>query len=62
MAAEHRLSLAVNAVREAGYDYGCAIWRSPLSGRHALPRTYVGDRDNALRLFAKRIRYAVRLR
>mgnify|MGYP001473182200 CR=1 FL=1 len=53
---------AVNAVREAGYDYGCAIWRSPLSGRHALPRTYVGDRDNALRLFAKRIRYAVRLR
>lgn len=47
----------VEAVREAGYDYGCAIWRSALSGRHALPRTYVGDRDRGLRLHAKRFRH-----
>lgn len=49
---------AVETVRSTGYDYGCAIWRSALSGRHALPRTYVGDRDRALRLQAKRLRHA----
>ncbi|GAA4858228.1 polysaccharide deacetylase family protein [Saccharopolyspora rosea] len=47
---------AVAAV-ESVYDYGCAIWRSDLSGRHALPRTYVGDRDGSLRLVAKRLRH-----
>ncbi|MFR9728202.1 polysaccharide deacetylase family protein [Saccharopolyspora sp. MS10] len=49
----------VAAVREAGYGYGCAIWRSPLSGPHALPRTYVGDRDGTLRLDAKRVRHGL---
>ena len=39
------------------YDYGCAIWRCGLSGRHALPRTYVGDRDEPLRLLAKQLRH-----
>jgi peptidoglycan/xylan/chitin deacetylase (PgdA/CDA1 family) len=48
---------AVAAVRDAGYDYGAAIWRSAFTGRWALPRTYVGDRDRAPRLFAKRIRH-----
>ena len=48
---------AVELVRSCGYDYGCAIWRGPLSGRHALPRTYVGDRDAGLRLLAKRLRH-----
>jgi len=43
-------------VRRA-YDYGCAIWRSGLSGRHALPRTYVGDRDEPLRMRAKQLRH-----
>ncbi|MGP4020276.1 polysaccharide deacetylase family protein [Saccharopolyspora sp. 5N708] len=47
----------VDTVQAAGYDYGCAIWRSPLSGRHALPRTYVGDRDGSLRMLAKRMRH-----
>jgi peptidoglycan/xylan/chitin deacetylase (PgdA/CDA1 family) len=52
-------ALAVSAVRAAGYAYGCAIWRSPLTGLHALPRTYIGDRDGPLRLLAKwyRMRY-----
>ncbi|GAA2775827.1 polysaccharide deacetylase family protein [Saccharopolyspora taberi] len=47
-------------VRDSGYDYGCAIWPSALSGRHALPRTYVGDRDGNVRLTAKRLRHAMR--
>jgi peptidoglycan/xylan/chitin deacetylase (PgdA/CDA1 family) len=53
----HLNTLAVDAVRAAGYHYGCAIWRSPLTGLHALPRTYVGDRDGPLRLLAKWYRY-----
>jgi peptidoglycan/xylan/chitin deacetylase (PgdA/CDA1 family) len=47
----------VAAVRAAGYDYGCAVNRSPLTGRYALPRTYVGDRDGSLRLLAKWARH-----
>jgi peptidoglycan/xylan/chitin deacetylase (PgdA/CDA1 family) len=52
--------LAVNAVRAAGYHYGCAIWRSTLTGPHALPRTYIGDRDGSLRLLAKWYRHHLR--
>jgi peptidoglycan/xylan/chitin deacetylase (PgdA/CDA1 family) len=52
--------LAVDAVRAAGYHYGCAIWRSPLTGLHALPRTYIGDRDGSLRLLAKWYRHHLR--
>lgn len=48
---------AVDRVAAAGYDYGCAIWRSELTGRHALPRTYVGDTDTGPRLIAKRMRH-----
>ncbi|MGW1678059.1 polysaccharide deacetylase family protein [Saccharopolyspora sp. NPDC002376] len=47
----------VNAVEAAGYDYACAIWRSEASGVHALPRTYIGDHDGALRLRAKHLRH-----
>jgi peptidoglycan/xylan/chitin deacetylase (PgdA/CDA1 family) len=46
-----------DAVRAAGYGYGCAIWRSPLTGQHALPRTFVGDADSPLRMRAKRVRH-----
>lgn len=58
----HLDALAVDAVRAAGYHYGCAIWRSSLTGLHALPRTYIGDRDGPLRLRAKwyRLRYQMR--
>jgi len=44
---------ATLAVRDAGYDYACAIQHSDLTGRFALPRCYVGDRDGAWRLRAK---------
>ncbi|MFE2105815.1 polysaccharide deacetylase family protein [Kitasatospora sp. NPDC059463] len=51
---------AAQAVRDAGYDYACAIAHSPLTGRFALPRCYVGDRDGAWRLRAKRGRHRLR--
>jgi peptidoglycan/xylan/chitin deacetylase (PgdA/CDA1 family) len=50
-------ALTVEAVRAAGYDYGCAIWRCRLTGTHALPRIYIGDRDGSLRLLAKWYRH-----
>lgn len=46
-----------DAVRVAGYDYGCAVWRCDLTSRHALPRTYVHDGDHSWHLDAKRIRH-----
>lgn len=48
------------AVRAAGYDYACAIWKSELSGQYALPRSYIGDRDGPARLQAKRLRHHLR--
>ncbi|WP_073814676.1 polysaccharide deacetylase family protein [Kitasatospora sp. CB01950] len=48
---------ATRAVRDAGYDYACAIEHSSLTGRHALPRCYVGDRDGVWRLRAKHGRH-----
>ncbi|TDD57325.1 polysaccharide deacetylase family protein [Nonomuraea terrae] len=56
----HVAEREAEAVRRAGYSYACAIWRSPVTGTHALPRTYVGERDGALRLWAKRARHRVR--
>jgi peptidoglycan/xylan/chitin deacetylase (PgdA/CDA1 family) len=47
----------VQAVRAAGYDYACAVYASPLAGRHALPRTFIGDKDTSPRLFAKLARH-----
>jgi peptidoglycan/xylan/chitin deacetylase (PgdA/CDA1 family) len=46
----------VKAAQAAGYDYACAIGPSVAIGRHAVPRTYVHDRDSSWRLDAKRIR------
>lgn len=46
----------MKAVRAAGYGYACAGPPSAAIGRLAIPRTYVHERDNSLRLDAKRIR------
>jgi peptidoglycan/xylan/chitin deacetylase (PgdA/CDA1 family) len=46
----------LKAVQAAGYDYACACGPSAAVGRHAIPRTYVHDRDSSWRLDAKRIR------
>lgn len=51
----------IEAVRAAGYDYACDI-RPDEPGRHALARTYVGDRDGAVRLRAKLVRHELRRR
>lgn len=55
----HLDTRVVKAVRAADYDYACANWPSPTIGRHAIPRTYVHDRDTSWRLDAKRIRAGV---
>ncbi|MFF3072060.1 polysaccharide deacetylase family protein [Kitasatospora sp. NPDC057904] len=47
---------AVEAVAQAGYDYGCAVSPGAHSGVYALPRCYVGDRDGPLRMTAKLMR------
>lgn len=49
----------VEEARRVGYDYACAVGRSALEGRHAIPRTYVGDRDAWLRLTAKSLRHHI---
>ncbi|MFF8730432.1 polysaccharide deacetylase family protein [Streptomyces sp. NPDC015171] len=53
---------AVAAVREAGYDYACAIDPGGLSGPHVLPRVYVGQHDTAVRLFLKHRLHRLRRR
>ncbi len=47
----------LDGVRCAGYDYGCAIWASEMTGRYALPRVYVGEPDGGARLRVKRLRH-----
>jgi peptidoglycan/xylan/chitin deacetylase (PgdA/CDA1 family) len=51
-------SAARRAVRDAGYDYACAV-QTPLAdlGLMALPRIYVGQHDGAARIAAKRLLY-----
>ena len=51
-------SAARRAVREAGYDYACAV-QTPMAdlGVMALPRVYVGQQDGAARMTAKRFLY-----
>lgn len=48
------------AARRAGYAYACAVDPGPLAGPYALPRTYVGERDNSARLHAKRALHRLR--
>jgi peptidoglycan/xylan/chitin deacetylase (PgdA/CDA1 family) len=47
----------LDGVRGAGYDYGCAIWASELTGSYAIPRVYVGEADGSARLRAKWLRH-----
>ncbi|MFZ3561808.1 polysaccharide deacetylase family protein [Streptomyces sp. BH055] len=44
----------VEAVRRAGYRYACAVSPGPLTGVHAMPRVFVGQRDTRWRLELKR--------
>ncbi len=52
----------VTMVAKAGYGYACAVGARAFDGPHALPRTYIGDRDTSPRLYAKWIRHGLRNR
>ncbi|GAA3220911.1 polysaccharide deacetylase family protein [Actinocorallia longicatena] len=58
----HVSAREAEAVERAGYDYACAIWPSEETGRFALPRTYIGERDTTYRLRAKFLRHECRWR
>lgn len=47
----------VEVVKAAGYDYACAVQATPVLGRHAIPRTFIGDKDSSPRLYAKQVRH-----
>jgi peptidoglycan/xylan/chitin deacetylase (PgdA/CDA1 family) len=51
----------VAAVKAAGYDYACAIATSPAIGRFAIPRTGIHDGDSSWRLYAKWIRFRLKV-
>ncbi|WP_428986511.1 polysaccharide deacetylase family protein [Streptomyces camelliae] len=53
---------AMDAVRAAGYGYGCAVDPGELNGPHVLPRVYIGQNDNAVRLFLKHRLHRLRRR
>ncbi len=53
---------AWQAVRDAGYDYACAVQATPQQiGMVALPRVYVGQSDTALRMTVKQLVYRPRI-
>lgn len=58
----HLSARVVDGVHIAGYDYGCAIWTSELTGPYALPRIYVGGADGGARLRAKWLRHRLTCR
>jgi peptidoglycan/xylan/chitin deacetylase (PgdA/CDA1 family) len=51
----HSDARVVAAVRDAGYDYGCAVAPWNGIGRHAIPRTSAFEHDTSWRLDAKRM-------
>jgi peptidoglycan/xylan/chitin deacetylase (PgdA/CDA1 family) len=48
---------AVDAVRAAGYAYGCGMGLTPETGVFAIPRTFVDDHDNCVHLIAKEVKH-----
>jgi peptidoglycan/xylan/chitin deacetylase (PgdA/CDA1 family) len=53
---------ARRAVREAGYEHACAVEASlPEMGLMALPRIYVGQQDDTIRMAAKRLLHKGRI-
>ncbi len=53
---------ARRAVRDAGYEHACAVEASlPEMGLMALPRIYVGQQDDAIRMAAKRLLHKGRI-
>ncbi|MFF4526291.1 polysaccharide deacetylase family protein [Streptomyces bluensis] len=52
----------MDAVRDAGYSYACAVDPGPLNGVHALPRIHIGENDTSVRLFLKHRLHRLRRR
>ncbi|MFE6710225.1 polysaccharide deacetylase family protein [Streptomyces sp. NPDC057695] len=52
----------IQAVRRAGYRYGCAIDPGPHTSTYALPRVHIGEGDTPWRLTAKRVLHPLRRR
>ncbi|MCX4966498.1 polysaccharide deacetylase family protein [Streptomyces sp. NBC_00654] len=50
----------MDAVRDAGYGYGCALAPAAPLGAFALPRTHVSHADRGVRLRMKELRHAWR--
>jgi len=51
---------AVRAVADTGYGYACVTDDHSASGRYAIPRFFVGQRDTAWRLEVKFVRHRLR--
>jgi peptidoglycan/xylan/chitin deacetylase (PgdA/CDA1 family) len=47
----------IEAVKDAGYGYACAVHPGRHAGRYALPRTYIGDADSPPRVLVKGMRH-----
>ncbi len=50
------------AVEDAGYRYACAVRGPQRPGRHAVPRRFIGETDNAFRLRCKHFLHTWRTR
>ncbi|WP_019544551.1 polysaccharide deacetylase family protein [Streptomyces sulphureus] len=53
---------AINAVRDAGYRYACAISPGPLTGPFALPRVHIDASDTPFRMRLKQLLHPLRRR
>jgi peptidoglycan/xylan/chitin deacetylase (PgdA/CDA1 family) len=51
---------AATAAQAVGYDYAVSTWEHARRDRYAMPRTYVGERDSAPRMYAKLIRHRLK--
>lgn len=49
----------IQAVRAAGYRHACGVGRARPGNAHAMPRSFVGERDRGARLSAKKVRHRV---
>jgi peptidoglycan/xylan/chitin deacetylase (PgdA/CDA1 family) len=49
----------VEAVRAAGYGHACGVGRARPDSNHALPRSFIGERDTGPRLAAKKARHTL---
>lgn len=47
----------IRTVQAAGYQYACGVGRSRYPSNHALPRSFIGQRDAEMRITAKRMRH-----